>query len=133
MDSSVKNPFDLPPPVDLLTYSTGPVTGVLLQEGDDLSLLGGGAAAADHSRTLARQLHKLVLIVAQTHLHRKTTNIISVSIGNYSETPPYLFWLKEIFSVGTHVLGSSTAPAIERGSVQGVFAASAIPLRSLPR
>lgn len=41
MDSSVKNPFDLPPPVDLLTYGTGPVTGVLLQEGDNLSLLGG--------------------------------------------------------------------------------------------
>lgn len=116
MDSSIKNPFDLPPPVDLLTYGTGPVPSVLLQEGDDLSLLGGGAAAADHSWTLARQLHKLVLVIAQTHLRRKTANITSVSIKKYCTTTTTLLLLllcKEV--------------------CVSVAAVAAVPLRSLRR
>lgn len=51
-----------------LTYGAGAVVGVLLEQSDNLGLLGGRAAAAHHCRALARQLHKLMLIVAQAHL-----------------------------------------------------------------
>lgn len=53
-----------------LTDGAGSVGRVLLQEPDDLGLLSGGAAAADHGRTLTGQLHELVLVVPQTHLQR---------------------------------------------------------------
>lgn len=58
------------PPLYLstLTYGAGSVGCVLLEESDDLSFLSWRAATADHRRTLTRQLHKLVLIVPQTHL-----------------------------------------------------------------
>lgn len=55
-----------------LAYSTGSVGGVLLEERDDLGLLGWGTAAADHGRTLACQLNKLMLIITQTHLRNST-------------------------------------------------------------
>lgn len=51
-----------------LTYGTGSVGCVLLEQVDDLGFLSGGAATADYRRTLTRQLHKLMLIVPQTHL-----------------------------------------------------------------
>ena len=56
--------------VTLLTYGTAAVVGVLLEQLDDLGLLSGRAAAAHHRRALARQLHKLMLVVPQTHLQR---------------------------------------------------------------
>lgn len=58
------------PPLYLstLTYGAGSVGCVLLEESDDLSFLSWRAATADHRRTLTCQLHKLVLIVPQTHL-----------------------------------------------------------------
>lgn len=51
-----------------LTYSAGELPCALLQQPHDLSLLGGGAPAADHSRALTGQLHELVLIVFETNL-----------------------------------------------------------------
>lgn len=51
-----------------LPYGTGSVGCVLLEQVDDLGFLSGGAATADYRRTLTRQLHKLMLIVPQTHL-----------------------------------------------------------------
>lgn len=43
---------------------------MLLEERDDLGLLSGRAATADHRRTLTRQLHELVLVIPQAHLQR---------------------------------------------------------------
>lgn len=60
-----------------LTYGAGSVACVLLQEGDNLGLLSWWAATADHSWTLTRQLHKLMLVISQTHLQTKQTYIIS--------------------------------------------------------
>lgn len=51
-----------------LTNGAGAPACVLLQELDDVGLLGRGAAAADHGRALAGQLHELVLIVLQADL-----------------------------------------------------------------
>ena len=51
-----------------LTYGTGSVGCVLLEKVDNLGFLSGGAATADYCWTLTRQLHKLMLIVPQTHL-----------------------------------------------------------------
>ena len=51
-----------------LTDGAGASACVLLQQLDDVGLLGGRAAAADHGRALAGQLHKLVLIVLQADL-----------------------------------------------------------------
>lgn len=58
----------------LLTHSTGELAGAFLQQSDYLSLLGGGTAAANHSGTLARQLHKLILVVFQTNLQEARHN-----------------------------------------------------------
>lgn len=51
-----------------LTNGAGAPACVLLQELDDVGLLGGRAAAADHGWALAGQLHKLVLVVLQADL-----------------------------------------------------------------
>lgn len=50
------------------TDSTGEFARALLQQSDDLRLLSGGAAATDHSRTLTRQLHELVLVIFEANL-----------------------------------------------------------------
>lgn len=52
----------------LLTDGTGELACALLQQPDYLSLLGGGAPAANHSGALTGQLHELVLVVLQTNL-----------------------------------------------------------------
>lgn len=52
------------PPTD----GAGELSGAFLQQAHDLGLLGGGAAAADHGRALARQLHELVLVVLEADL-----------------------------------------------------------------
>lgn len=57
----------------LLTYSTGELARALLQQPDYLRLLGGRAPTADHSGTLARQLHELIFIVLQANLQDKRT------------------------------------------------------------
>lgn len=62
----------LPYCLSILAYGTSSVGCVLLEECDNLSLLGRGAAAADHGWTLARKLYKLVLIIAQAHLQYST-------------------------------------------------------------
>lgn len=54
-----------------LTYGAGELPRALLQQTHDLSLLGGGASAANHSGTLTRKLHELVLVVFQTNLQEK--------------------------------------------------------------
>lgn len=51
---------------------------MLLEQRDDLGLLRRGAAAADHRWTLTRQLHKLVLVEAQTHLDTRQESESSV-------------------------------------------------------
>lgn len=51
-----------------LTDGTGALSGMLAQQGHDVGLLGGWAAAADHSRALAGQLHKFMLVVPQADL-----------------------------------------------------------------
>lgn len=57
----------------LLTYSTGELARALLQQPDYLRLLGGCTSTADHSGTLAGQLHELILIVFQTNLPKETS------------------------------------------------------------
>ena len=52
----------------MLTDGAGAAACVLLQQLDDVGLLGGRAAAADHGRALAGQLHELVLVVLEAHL-----------------------------------------------------------------
>ena len=68
----------------MLTDGAGAAACVLLQQLDDVGLLGGRAAAADHGRALAGQLHKLVLVVlqadlgeerAQVHRHRQRVDV----------------------------------------------------------
>lgn len=56
------------PPGQPPTYGTGELPGAFLQQAHDLGLLGGGAAAADHGRALAGQLHELVLVVLEANL-----------------------------------------------------------------
>lgn len=51
-----------------LAYGTGSVGCVLLEERDDLGLLGWGTPTADHGWTLACQLNKFMLVITQTHL-----------------------------------------------------------------
>lgn len=75
--SSEKKKIPLTRHLSTLTYGAGSVAGVLLQKGDDLGLLSWWAAAADHSWTLTRQLHELVLVIPQTQLQTKQTYIIS--------------------------------------------------------
>lgn len=50
------------------TYCAGQLPGALLEQTHDLGLLRGRAAAADHRRALAGQLHELVLVVLEAHL-----------------------------------------------------------------
>lgn len=50
------------------TYRAGELARALLQQPHDLGLLGGRAAAADHGRALAGQLHELVLVVLEADL-----------------------------------------------------------------
>lgn len=52
-----------PLPHSLLAYGTGSVGFVLLEERDNLGLLGWGTATADHGWTLACQLNKLMLVI----------------------------------------------------------------------
>ena len=54
-----------------LTDGTGASACVLLQQLDDVGLLGGRAAAADHGRALAGQLHELMLVVLQADLEEE--------------------------------------------------------------
>lgn len=62
-----------PPP----TYCTGELPGAFLEQAHDLGLLGGGAAAADHRRALAGQLHELVLVVLEANLWREEGGWVS--------------------------------------------------------
>lgn len=55
----------------LLTYGAGEFARALLQQPDYLSLLSRGASAANHSGTLTRKLHELILVVLQTDLQVK--------------------------------------------------------------
>lgn len=50
------------------TYCAGQPPGALLEQTHDLRLLRGCAAAADHGRALAGQLHEFVLVVLEAHL-----------------------------------------------------------------
>lgn len=118
-----------------LTYGAGSVAGVLLQEGDDLGLLSWWAAAADHSWTLTCQLHKLMLVISQTHLQTKQTYRISEVLSFYfyflsktSEikqqwsvsrmwTLPYLFWPTLTFYSLIACLATCSASSAARGSV----------------
>lgn len=77
-----EKPKRLPP----LTDSAGEFSCALLQEPDDLRLLGGGASAANHSRTLARQLHELVLVILQTDLREQDRRVSNGSGRNSQPT-----------------------------------------------
>lgn len=57
-----------------LTYCTGEFACALLQQSDYLSLLSGGASAADHSGTLARELHEFIFIILQANLREDQQN-----------------------------------------------------------
>ena len=59
-----------------LTDGAGALAGVLLQQLDDVGLLGGRAAAADHGRALAGQLHELVLVVLQADLEHRGLSLL---------------------------------------------------------
>lgn len=54
-----------------LTNGAGALARVLLQEFHNVSLLGGWAAAAHHSRALAGQFYKFMLIVPQANLEHR--------------------------------------------------------------
>lgn len=57
---------------NVLTHSTREFACALLQQPDDLSFLRWSTATAHHSRALARQLHKLILIILQAHLQEQS-------------------------------------------------------------
>ena len=59
------------PRMPALTDGARASARVLLQQLDDVGLLRGRAAAADHGRALAGQLHELVLVVLQADLGRQ--------------------------------------------------------------
>lgn len=56
------------------TDSTGEFACALLQQSDYLGFLSGGAAATDHSGTLTRKLHELVLVVFEANLQGTDQN-----------------------------------------------------------
>lgn len=58
----------------LPTDSTGEFACALLQQSDYLGFLSGGAAATDHSGTLTRKLHELVLVIFEANLQGTDQN-----------------------------------------------------------
>lgn len=69
----------------LLTYSAGEFACALLQQPNYLGLLSGGASAANHSGTLTRKLHELILIVFQTNLQETHKNGRVSAAYNWSQ------------------------------------------------
>jgi len=64
------------------TYSTGAYAGVSFDEVDNVGLLCRRAPAHDDSRTLARQLHELMLVELETYLHQQKHNSSPLVLGS---------------------------------------------------
>lgn len=71
-----------------LTDGAGALAGVLLQQLDDVGLLGGRAAAADHGRALAGQLHELVLVVLEANLAGMRERRVGPGALPHRSSPP---------------------------------------------
>lgn len=68
-----------------LTYSADEFARALLQQTNYLCLLSGRTPAADHSGTLARELHELIFIVFQTNLQETNRNGQVSNSGHHTQ------------------------------------------------